>query len=395
MKRIILALFLLIFSVQAAYADMPPEIPVQTQDAYSINTSLPVDEYLIGDEVYVNLEIDTEEVRGFEIIFEYDKDFLEFKSVGVDIIGVSENENIEIKQIEDNNVLYAVTTIGENTIDASKKLCTVNFKALKNGKTSFSLKSAKVVFDDMKYYINSSLENTLEIKLGKEEVKKPLGGGGGGGGGGFYVKPKPKEEVEEVIEDIPVDTDENEETEPALNFTDVKDDFWGYKEISHLVKEDIINGYEDNSFKPDRHITRAEFAKILVMATELDTSANFENIFTDVELTDWFADFVLSAAKHKIFLGDENNCFNPDEYITREDAATALSRYITENNHDIPKTREEALFTDFELISDYASEHIGYLYEIGIVNGDNNCFYPKNNITRAEAAAMIYRMVVR
>ncbi len=406
-KFFAVALVTLLFFTQAVYADMPPELPVLSEDSYRIGASLPVTEILIGDEVYVNIEIDSAPTaRAFEIVAEYDTAYLEYKSVSVDI---TDGSPIEIEQTEDGRLLFAFTTVNDETIKSSGRLCTINFTALKNGKTNVVLKSVKTVFDDMKYISYSDLDKSVSITLGKEEPKKPIGGsgGGGGGGGGFYVKkptePEPDKEADKQAETTPDDNDtaptEQEQLvipEDKVKFTDLDEDFWGYEYIIELVGRGVVNGYEDGSFKPNSPITRAEFAKILVVAAGLTYDETTKNPFADVNASDWFAEYVITAARLGIFNGDERGCFNPNQNITREDAATALSRYIDTAEIEIEESKDVVPFADENMISDYAKEHIDRLFSLGIVNGDdNNRFYPQNNITRAEAAAMIYRTIIR
>lgn len=404
MKRIITVLVLALLLFRAAYADVPPEIPVQAEAVYTTAASLPVDEYLPGDEVYFNIQINSDEVKGFEIVFDYTPELLEYKAVAVDTQKDSENDVVIVEKISNGSGLYALAVKGDNKLDTSKRLCTVTFTALNKGTAEFSLKSVKAVFDDMKYCINSDLTDIVSVKLGKEETQKPLGGGGGGGGG-FAVKPKPaednKNETESKAEDETENKGDNENNEDESIkpenlkpvFCDVDKNFWGYSEITFLAENGIITGYSDNSFKPDKYVTRAEFAKMLICAARVDTSDDFVNSFADVSADAWYAKYAAAAAELNIFTGDENNNFKPDENITRQDCATAISRYIAKMQIAFPTVRENVIFADLDEVSDYAAEHVEALYKIGVINGDDGNFYPKNNITRAEAAVMLYRMV--
>lgn len=75
----------------------------------------------------------------------------------------------------------------------------------------------------------------------------------------------------------------------------------------------------------------------------------------------------------------------PDDFITREQAAAIVGRL---KNME-PKA---SMFLDNENISDYALGYIGACEYAGIINGyEDNTFKPKNNITRAEAAAIVSR----
>ena len=181
--------------------------------------------------------------------------------------------------------------------------------------------------------------------------------------------------------------------EPVSNivreFPDVTKTEKYYDAVQILNKLDIIKGYEDGTFGPMKNVTRAEFVKMLVLATGIEPAEDYSGYFADVKKDDWFAPFVEAAKTAGIATGADGK-FMPDENISREDMAVLLYRAYgfeaSENERDV--------FIDSNLISDYAKSAVFALYEKGIILGNGNGeFNPKGNALRAEAAQIIYRSI--
>lgn len=102
-------------------------------------------------------------------------------------------------------------------------------------------------------------------------------------------------------------------------FTDVADDNPYREAITTLTKLGIINGYEDNTFKPDGAITRAEFAKIITCAMGYQTIETDGNYFTDVS-EHWGKNYINVCAGLNIIAGMGDGTFAPDLPVTYEQA---------------------------------------------------------------------------
>jgi len=177
----------------------------------------------------------------------------------------------------------------------------------------------------------------------------------------------------------------NENTEEH-RFTDVDSSFWCYKAIITLADNFILSGYLDKTFKPDKNITRAEFAKIIVSATDtLNVGATAS--FNDVTKEDWYYSHVASAVEKGYIKGYPDNSFRPDENITRADIATVVYRCIK----DKLKTADTVKFSDDASIPLYAKEAVYALSANGIINGmGDGSFAPLDEATRAQTAKIIY-----
>ena len=153
-----------------------------------------------------------------------------------------------------------------------------------------------------------------------------------------------------------------------------------------------IAGFEDATVRPEKLITRAEFATIMFRLLNDDfrlENWGTESRFTDVEEDDWF--FVEVTTCDNIGLLDhyEGEEFLPNEPITREEVAYIIAMFIEDAYEG-----EEALFTDID--DSFAFDAINDCKTVGIIGGDGDGkFRPQDTIKRAEVAKMINLLLGR
>lgn len=178
-----------------------------------------------------------------------------------------------------------------------------------------------------------------------------------------------------------------------VGFSDLSGYEWAKTAIVALAAKKIVSGVGNNCFAPERNITRREAAKILSLAFGFTESGSFEP-FNDVDSTDWAYSYIATMRANNIITGDENNNFNPDNMITREELATIIYRSMIYKNMPIDSQESTLEFSDSDLISDYAREGVNALHRGNIISGmENGNFCPKDNCTRAQAVVMIYRVL--
>ena len=181
------------------------------------------------------------------------------------------------------------------------------------------------------------------------------------------------------------DTENKNEENQNVEFNDVEGHF-AQEYVETLASEGMINGYEDGSFKPDNTITRAEFAKLVSVIFEI-TSQDVQE-YEDVKSDDWFKPYVDKLSGAGIVTGYDGK-FSPYANITRQDAAVICLR-ISEKLS--AKLEGESEFADKTDVASYALEAVGALAANEIMNGDGTNFYPLNNLTRGETAAILCRL---
>ncbi len=165
---------------------------------------------------------------------------------------------------------------------------------------------------------------------------------------------------------------------------------WARQTIESMAEQNIVSGVENGKFEPDREITRAEFCAIVCRAFGID-SADTDSIFSDVESGSWYERHVNAAAKAGIIRGSDG-CFKPNDNINREEMASIMMNILKYKGCE-PNGTDAVSFADKDEISGWAKDAVEKLSGLGLLNGRNNGFRPKDNATRAEAAAVVERLI--
>ncbi|OPZ73957.1 MAG: Cellulosome-anchoring protein precursor [Firmicutes bacterium ADurb.Bin456] len=179
-------------------------------------------------------------------------------------------------------------------------------------------------------------------------------------------------------------------------FADLKG-HWAAQTVQELVGKGIISGYEDNAFRPDNLINRAECSAILARALQLPAGAATLDAFGDAADVPAWAKAPVAAAVEAALLkgypeGDGTTTFRPARQVTRAELAVILSRVVVkelgEQHPAAPK------FTDSGKIPAWALDGVSLAAGKGLVQGyPDGTFQPDKEVTRAEAAAMIARLL--
>ena len=112
---------------------------------------------------------------------------------------------------------------------------------------------------------------------------------------------------------------------PAKSFIDVKTTDWFYSSVKIMAQKGMIDGYDDSTFRPDTHITRAEFITMLTRGQK----EKFVGVpFNDVLSNRWYADYIYTAYIHKYIDGYGDGTFRPDNKITRSEVVKIINGYL-------------------------------------------------------------------
>ena len=110
----------------------------------------------------------------------------------------------------------------------------------------------------------------------------------------------------------------------ASMFPDVAEDYWGKSAINFCVKNDILKGYDDGTFQPEKAITRQEAASILRNAFKL-TESSSETFPDDSAISGWAKESVYIVKASGLMKGDAGTGnFRPTDTIIRAEAASIL-----------------------------------------------------------------------
>jgi hypothetical protein len=269
-----------------------------------------------------------------------------------------------------------LTTTADLSVSEQQRIVSDVFEATKNITTNFSKAvTIKVNFDKSKadtdkYDLALSWYDTGDKKwVALDNCKVDLSQGTVSGEVSHFTKfaviATRKAEVE-----VPVTT---------LNDIGVH---WAKDYINTLVQSGALNGYPDNSFKPDNNITRAEFATVLVKACQLPVESG--KIFSDTA-SHWAGDYISAAYAAGIVSGYSNGSFKPDDLITREQMAVMIAKAAKLKAATVANT-----FTDSSQASSWANDALNAVIEAGIMKGyPDETFNPQGKATRAETAAVI------
>ncbi len=178
-------------------------------------------------------------------------------------------------------------------------------------------------------------------------------------------------------------------------FSDVSDSYAFKAEIESLARSGILKGNPDGKFYPDRSVNRAEFLKMLYVATNRKPKAIYAGCFSDVESGSWYEGYVCDAAskEHGFVKGYSDDFFRPASPVTRTEALkmvfmlfNLLSPNISQDDQSLIK------FVDVSTSAWY-SRYISAAYINGLlplVNQSGSRFSPDLPLTRGEAAAYIF-----
>ncbi|MFC4402958.1 N-acetylmuramoyl-L-alanine amidase [Gracilibacillus xinjiangensis] len=154
--------------------------------------------------------------------------------------------------------------------------------------------------------------------------------------------------------------------------------------INPLIKEGIINGYTDGTFKPNNNVTRAEAATMIGKVLDLNGEQKPSTLFSDVEASHFASGYIQSAVNEGIVSGYPDGTFKPSKSITRGEMAIIVTRAFN--------LRESVKVGFTDVVGTNYESVVSRVYAAGIVTGyPDGTFRTNNPITRAEFSIMVYR----
>ena len=165
----------------------------------------------------------------------------------------------------------------------------------------------------------------------------------------------------------------DQDVETTVSFTDVAADAWYATAVNALASLEIVNGVGDDRFSPERTITRAEFTTMAMRFC--DEIPDGENIFSDVDQEDWFYEYVVGSIQYGWINGYPDGTFRPNDTISRAEVTTITNRMLG-------RAADEAFVDQHQdslrIFTDLKDTHWAY-YQI--VEATNAHEYTKDNGT--------------
>ncbi|WP_145150683.1 S-layer homology domain-containing protein [Paenibacillus xylanexedens] len=174
---------------------------------------------------------------------------------------------------------------------------------------------------------------------------------------------------------------------------------WGKTDVNNIAARLDLQGNGDNTFSPNRQVTRSEFAEIVVLGLGLMRQDAPQNLFPDVSDSAWFRSAVALANEFGIVRGYDNGNFYGNQEITREQGFAMVARAyrLIEPEASISPDQVNAeleRYSDAANVSNWAKEDVAQLIAAGIIQGNGpEVLSPKTTMTRAEVTALIARML--
>ncbi|WP_373598644.1 S-layer homology domain-containing protein [Paraclostridium bifermentans] len=163
---------------------------------------------------------------------------------------------------------------------------------------------------------------------------------------------------------------------------------WAQKEINQFIQNSYANGYGDSTFRPDNIITRAEFVKLVNKYFGFNNKG-ISN-FKDINQNNWYYDDVCIGVQAGYINGYEDNTFRPNNPITREEASKII---VSIKNQQDDVYDKLDTFPDKHLVSNWAKPYVEGAIESGYLKGDTlKNLHPTNSITRAESVSLLSRV---
>lgn len=182
------------------------------------------------------------------------------------------------------------------------------------------------------------------------------------------------------------------------DFTDLKQNVWYTPYINFVLEKGYFKGMSETEFAPNGTMTRAMFVTVIARMEGVEVDDTAATQFEDVKTGVWYTGSVAWAAENKIVEGYEDGSFRPGNYVTRNEMAAIMVRYIdwrvAQTGDAVVLGDKEVVFGDqAEIDANWAAEYVADCVAYGLLQGyPDGTFGGKRNSTRAEVAAVIERL---
>ena len=216
-------------------------------------------------------------------------------------------------------------------------------------------------------------------------------------GDGTYTFTMPSADVR-ISATFAEDPDWTEPEEPATDvsdiFIDVAPNAWYKDAVQYAYDNGLMTGVSANEFAPDATTTRGMIVSMLARLEGVE-SANDAG-FADVE-GEWYATAVNWAASVGVVNGYEDNTFRPNDAITREQLAAILMNYAAYKAYkgeDVNARASLDAYSDAENVSTWATDTMSWAVAEGYITGMTaDTLQPQGSATRAQVAAILERFL--
>ena len=170
---------------------------------------------------------------------------------------------------------------------------------------------------------------------------------------------------------------------------------WANSEIMKLISLNIVQGYEDQTFKPNEVTNRTEIAVVLARALKLDIAdtdtSRLDTMIDSSDIPAWARPYWAAILNQGIMIGGEKGIDGKGS-LTRAQMSVIIGRILSGPTTDA--TVADLPFSDRGEIPQWAMEGAQKALEAGILKGyPDGSFQPTQPLTRAEMAAIMTRLL--
>ena len=144
-------------------------------------------------------------------------------------------------------------------------------------------------------------------------------------------------------------------------FSDVNPGDWFYDNVMGAANNGYISGMGDGTFNPKGATTRAQFASMIAKAMGYDDSLAGETRFKDVPADQWYAGAITYCFDNDIISGYDDGTFQPDKTITRQEAASILKNAFNLTGNSGEKFPDDSAIAGWAKENVYAVKHSGLM----------------------------------
>lgn len=204
--------------------------------------------------------------------------------------------------------------------------------------------------------------------------------------------PSTPDEPDEPVVDI--EDDPTALGDRPFIFEDVHEQDWFYDDVKNIFEQNLINGTTTTTYEPQTELTRGMIVTILWRIAG-EPTVETTSTFADVPENAYYFNAINWGAANNIARGYDEETFAPDRLVSREELAAFIYRYSELIELDLTGIDEEAFaeFGDAESVLPWFVENMKWAISAGIVKGEDGMLLPQDRATRAEAAAMVNRFI--
>lgn len=178
-------------------------------------------------------------------------------------------------------------------------------------------------------------------------------------------------------------------------FKDVPADYWAANSISVMTQKKVISGYSDGTFKPEKPLTREEAAALFNNLIGDTPSVMLSSSFSDITSDRWSALAIESVAKKNLINGYGDGTYRPEKYISRQEFAVVADKYLHYLGYttDDPTVLDSYAYADQKFVASWAQDAVRELASLNfLAYNPRTMFNGEKYITRAEATEISWRM---